>query len=129
LSNHLGRFDDQSVQGRALRDEAWKAVVRLMAPITPHICEALWELLGETSSVVNTPWPETDESARVREQITLVVQINGKLRARIELAPGSDQDAAMAAAMSEQNVTKYTEGNTIRKVIYIPDRLLNIVAN
>jgi len=129
LSNHLGRFEDQSEQGRAVRDEAWKAVVRLMAPITPHICETLWELLGMTGSVVNTPWPNVDESARVRDQITLVVQVNGKLRARIELAPGSDQETAKAAAMSEQNVTKYTDGNTIRKVIYIPDRLMNIVAN
>jgi len=129
LSNHLGRFEDQSTEGRAVRDEAWKAVVRLMAPITPHICETLWELLGETGSVVNTPWPTTDETARVRDQITLVVQVNGKLRARIELAPGSDQEEAMATAMAELNVSKYTDGKTVRKVIYIADRLLNIVAN
>ena len=128
LSNHLGRFEDRSAQGRAVLDEAWKAVVRLMAPITPHICETLWELLGETGSVVNTPWPDADETARVRDQITLVVQVNGKLRARVDLTPGCDEDAAMAAAMSEQNVTKYTDGKTVRKVIYIPDRLLNIVA-
>ena len=128
LSNHLGRFEDQSPQGRAVRDEAWKAVVRLMTPITPHICETLWEMLGGQGSVVKTPWPEADESARVRDQITLVVQVNGKLRARIELAPGSDEDQAMAVAMAEPNVTRHTEGKDIRKVIYIPDRLLNIVA-
>ncbi len=129
LSNHLGRFDDQSSQGRAVLDEAWKAVVRLLAPITPHISETLWELLGEQGSVVSTPWPEVDEAARVRDKITLVVQVNGKLRARIELASGSDETQAMAAATSEQNVSKYTGGKTIRKVIYVPDRLLNIVAN
>jgi len=127
LSNHLGRFEDRSPQGRAVLDEAWKAVVRLMAPITPHICETLWEMLGEKGSVVNTPWPLADETARIRDQITLVVQINGKLRARIELAPGSDQEQAMAAAMAEQNVTRHIEGKVIRKVIHIPDRLLNIV--
>jgi leucyl-tRNA synthetase len=127
LSNHLGRFEDRSPQGRAVLDEAWKAVVRLMSPITPHVCEILWEMLGQTDSVVNTPWPEVDESARVRDLITLVVQINGKLRSRIELAPGSDEETAMAAAMAEQNVTRHTEGKTIRKVIYIADRLLNIV--
>jgi leucyl-tRNA synthetase len=77
--------------------------------------------------VVNTPWPEVDESARVKDQITLVVQINGKLRARIELAPGSDEEQAMAGAMAESNVTRHIEGKDIRKVIYIPDRLLNIV--
>ena len=129
LSNHLGRFEDSSPQGRAVMDEAWKAAVRLMAPITPHVCEILWEMLGEKDSVVNTPWPEADESARVRDQITLVVQINGKLRARIELAPGSDEETAMAAAMAEQNVTRHTEGKVTRKVIYIPDRLLNIVVS
>jgi leucyl-tRNA synthetase len=127
LSNHLGRFEDRSPQGRAVLDEAWRAVVRLMAPITPHICETLWEMLGETGSVVSAHWPEVDESARVRDQITLVVQVNGKLRARIELAPGSDQEQAMAGAMADENVTRHTDGKDIRKVIYIPDRLLNIV--
>jgi len=127
LTNHLGRFEDDSPQGRAVKDEAWKAVVRLMAPITPHVCETLWEMLGEQDSVVSTPWPEVDESARVRDQITLVVQINGKLRARIELTPGSDQETAVAAAMAEQNVTRHTDGKDVRKIIYIPDRLLNIV--
>jgi len=127
LSNHLGRFEDRSPQGRAVLDEAWRAVVRLMAPITPHVCETLWDMLGGEGSVVNTPWPEVDETARVRDQITLVVQINGKLRARIEMAPGSDEEAAMAGAMAEANVTRHTEGKTVRKVIYIPDRLLNIV--
>jgi len=127
LSNHLGRFEDRSPQGRAVLDEAWRAVVRLMAPITPHICETLWEMLGETGSVVSARWPEVDESARVRDQITLVVQINGKLRARIELAPGSDQEQAMAGARADENVTRHTDGKDIRKVIYIPDRLLNIV--
>jgi len=128
LSNHLGRFEDRSPQGRAVLDEAWKAVVRLMAPITPHICETLWEMLGEKDSVVNTAWPEVDETARVRDQITLVVQINGKLRARIELAPGSDEETAMVCAMAEPNITRHIDGKDIRKVIYIPDRLLNIVA-
>ena len=129
LSNHLGRFEDSSPQGRAIQDEAWKAVVRLMAPITPHICETLWEMLGGQGNVVGTAWPDVDESARVRDQITLVIQINGKLRARLDLAPGCDEEQAMAAAMAETNVTRFTDGKTIRKVIYIPDRLLNIVAN
>jgi leucyl-tRNA synthetase len=127
LSNHLGRFEDRSPQGRAVLDEAWKAVVRLMAPITPHICETLWEMLGETGSVVSAPWPQADESARVRDQVTLVVQVNGKLRARVELAPGSDQEQAMAGAMADANVTRHIDGKDIRKVIYIADRLLNIV--
>jgi leucyl-tRNA synthetase len=128
LSNHLARFEDSSPQSRAVLDEAWKAVVRLMSPITPHICETLWEMLGEEDSVVNTPWPVADETARVRDQLTLVVQVNGRLRARIELAPGSDEEQAMTIAMNDPNVTRHTENKEIRKVIYVPDRLLNIVA-
>jgi len=127
LTNHLGRFEDRSPQGRAVLDEAWRAVVRLMTPITPHVCEVLWEMLGEQGSVINASWPQVDESARVRDQITLVVQVNGKLRARIEMVPGSDEETAMAGAMAEQNVTRHTDGKEVRKVIYIPDRLLNIV--
>jgi leucyl-tRNA synthetase len=84
-------------------------------------------MLGEQGSVVNTPWPDVDETARVRDEITLVVQINGKLRARIGLAPGSNEEHAMAAAMAEPNVTRHIEGKSVRKVIHIPDRLLNIV--
>ena len=129
LTNHLGRFEDRSEQGRAVLDEAWKAVVRLMAPITPHICETLWEMLGETDCVVNTAWPEVDESARVRDQITLVVQVNGKLRGRIELSPDSDEEQAVAAAAAEANVQRHLEGKQVRKVIYIPNRLLNIVVS
>ena len=127
LCNHLGRFEDRSPQGRAVLDEAWKAVVRLMAPITPHICETLWEMMGGTTSVVSAPWPEVDESARVRDEITVVVQVNGKLRARIALTPGCDQEQAMAVATADENVTRHTDGKDIRKVIYIADRLLNIV--
>ncbi len=127
LTNHLGRFDDRSLQGRAVLDEAWKVIVRLLAPITPHVCEALWELLGETGSVVVTPWPLAEDTARVRDQVTLVVQVNGKLRGRVELEPGADQEQALAVAMAEQNVTRHMQGKDVRKVIHIPDRLLNIV--
>jgi leucyl-tRNA synthetase len=127
LCNHLGRFEDRSPQGRAVLDEAWRAVVRLMAPITPHICETLWEMLGESDSVCNTPWPEVDESARVRDLVTLVVQVNGKLRGRVELAPDAGQEQAMAAATAEPNVQRHLEGKQVRKVIHIPNRLLNIV--
>jgi len=127
LCNHLGRFEDRSPQGRAVLDEAWKAVVRLMAPITPHICETLWAMMGEAGSVVGAPWPVVDESARERDMITLVVQVNGKLRARIELPPGCDRETAMTGAREEDNVMRFIEGKQIRKVIHIPDRLLNIV--
>ncbi len=127
LSNHLARFDDRSAQGRAVLDEGWQAIIRLMTPVTPHISQALWEALGHANPVHEAGWPEADASARVKTEVELVVQVNGKLRARVALAPGADRDTALAAAMAEENVQRFTADKTVRKVIHVPDRLLNIV--
>jgi leucyl-tRNA synthetase len=128
LSNHLSRFEGDSPQSRAVIQEAWMAVVRLLAPMTPHICEKLWESLGGSGHLYQAGWPEVDESAREKMQVTLVVQVNGKLRARLELEPGAAKDRALEQALAIDNVLRHTEGKEIRKVIHIPDRLLNIVA-
>ena len=127
LCNHLSRFDDDSDAGRAVQQEAWQAVVRMIWPFTPHISEALWAALGQSEDIVSAGWPEVDESARVRAEITLVVQVNGKLRARLEVAPGIDRETAFEEAMALENVRKFVEGKEVRKVILVPDRLLNIV--
>jgi len=103
------------------------AIVRLMAPITPHIGEVLWEALGGSGPLYKTPWPAVDEAARERMQVTLVVQINGKLRARLELEPGATQEQALEQALAIDNVQRHMDGKDVRKVIHIPDRLLNIV--
>ena len=129
LTNHLGRFDDDSAAGRAVLDEACRAIVRMLAPVTPHICQALWEVLGERQLVAGAEWPAADETARVRSQVTMVVQVNGKVRARIEVEPGSEQSAVHAAALQEANVQRHVEGKTVRKVIHVPDRLINIVVS
>ncbi|MBT8059714.1 MAG: leucine--tRNA ligase, partial [Gammaproteobacteria bacterium] len=127
LSNHLARFDSRGSQSRAVVREAWLAIVRLLAPIVPHITEELWEALGGEGPIYSASWPEVDDSARERSRVTLVVQINGKLRARLELAPGAGQEEAMEQAMAVENVQRHVDGKTVRKVIHIPDRLLNIV--
>jgi leucyl-tRNA synthetase len=127
LSNHLARFEADSPQSRAVLQEAWINVVRLLAPITPHICDVLWDNLGGEGPLCQAAWPVTDESARQRTQVTLVVQINGKLRARLELEPGASQEQAMESALTLENVQRHMDGKEIRKVIHIPDRLLNIV--
>jgi len=128
LSTHLSRYEDSSPQGRAVLQEAWVAVVKMLNPITPHICEELWSILGKESELYQGPWPEADESARVRMQVTLVVQVNGKVRARLEAEPGIDKDAALDLALSDENVQRHLETLTVRKVIHVPDRLVNIVA-
>jgi leucyl-tRNA synthetase len=127
LTNHLARFDDSEPQSRGVVGEAWRAVVRMLAPITPHICEALWSELGGSGPVYAADWPVADEAARERQQVTLVVQVNGKLRARIELEPGAAQEQALETALAVENVQRHLGDKTIRKVIHIPDRLLNIV--
>jgi len=127
LSNHLARFEAKGAQARSVLQEAWLAIVRLLGPITPHICEELWTALGGRGPLYCAEWPRVDESARERMQVTLVVQVNGKLRARIELEPGLAQEAALEQAMAIENIQRHMEGKQIRKVIHIPDRLLNIV--
>jgi leucyl-tRNA synthetase len=127
LSNHLTRFEDDSAQGRAVLDEGWRTVVSLLNPITPHICETLWTHLGETSSLYNSPWPEVDEAARQKSVVTLVVQVNGKLRARLEAEPGASKDSVVETALGNEKILRFIDGKEIRKVIHVPDRLLNIV--
>jgi len=127
LTNHLARFSARSGQSRAVVQESWMNIVRLMAPITPHICEELWAALGGKGQLCEAAWPVADEAARERTQVTLVVQINGKLRARLELEPGATQEQAMEQALAIDNVHRHMDGKAVRKVIHIPDRLLNIV--
>jgi len=129
LTNHLSRFEARGAGGRAVVREAWLAIVRLLAPITPHICEELWGELGGEGRLYRAAWPQADESARERQQVTLVVQVNGKLRARLELEPGASREQALEQAMAIENVQRHLDGLDIRKVIHVPDRLLNIVAD
>ncbi|ERS82411.1 leucine--tRNA ligase [Halomonas sp. PBN3] len=127
LTNALGRFDDASPQGLAVAREAVEACVLLLAPITPHACHALWTALGHAEPVIDARWPAVDESALARDTIELVVQVNGKLRARIEVEADADKAAIEAQAFAAENVQRHTEGKTVRKVIVVPGKLVNIV--
>jgi leucyl-tRNA synthetase len=129
FTNHLNRFTPDDDNDRLLCQEAWESVVRLIAPVTPHIAESLWQMLGREGSVFAAGWPEVDESALVRQAVTIVVQVNGKVRGRIEAAPASPRDQLQEAALAEENVARFVDGKTIRKVIVVPNKLVNIVAN
>ena len=129
LTNALGRFDDASPQGLAVAREAVEACVLLLAPITPHACHALWAALGHAEPVIDARWPEVDESALARDTIELVAQVNGKLRARLEVAADADKAAIEAQALAAENVQRHTEGKTVRKVIVVPGKLVNIVVS
>ncbi len=100
----------------------------VLAPFAPHIADELWSLMGYERSVHLEPWIEPDPAALAVEEITLVVQVNGKVRARIQAAPGIAEDDAFALAMREPTVTAQIDGKQVRKRIFVPDKLLNIVA-
>ena len=128
LMNKLGKAPQESVQDRAILDEALKAVVRMLYPITPHISFELWEALGE-SGIDTAGWPGYDEKALVEDEKLIVVQVNGKLRAKLTVAADASKEQVEALGLADEHVVKFTEGKTIRKVIYVPGKLLNIVAN
>ena len=129
LLNALNKFTDQSEQGRAVRHEALEAMVLLLNPVVPHISHALWQALGHAPCVLeDQPWPRVDATALVRDTLKLAVQINGKLRATIELAANAAKDDAQALALAQPQVTRFLEGLTVRKVIVVPGKIVNIVA-
>jgi len=129
LMNALSKFDDTSDQGRALRQEAFEAVALLLNPITPHTSHALWQLLGHAEATLeDQSFPAVDTSALVREAATLAVQLNGKLRATLEVSVHASRETIEALALAEPNVQKFMEGLTVRKVIVVPGKIVNIVA-
>ena len=129
LSNALGKFDDASPQGRAVRQEALEAAVLLLNPITPHASHALWQALGHAETLIeDVAFPQVDAAALVRDSVTLAVQVNGKLRGTIEVAADAPRDQVEALAKAEPNTAKFLEGLAIRKVIVVPGKIVNIVA-
>ena len=127
LLNEMGRAKNAGAFGTEEWNEAADIYLRMLAPVCPHIAEELWERLGKPYSIHTKPWPQVDEEAAKEDMITLIVQVNGKLRDRIVVEPGiSDEDAERLALASEA-VQQTLEGRPIRKVIVVPGRLVNIV--
>ncbi|MBD9482671.1 leucine--tRNA ligase [Pseudomonas sp. PDM14] len=129
LMNVLEKAATASAQDRALLQEGLEAVTLLLAPITPHICHELWQQLGHTGAAIDAQWPQVDESALVQDNLTLVIQVNGKLRGQIDVPASASREEVEAAARANENVLRFTEGLAIRKVIVVPGKLVNIVAN
>ncbi|CAM3714399.1 leucine--tRNA ligase [Parendozoicomonas haliclonae] len=129
LTNAINKFNDASEQGRAVVREALEAATLLLAPIVPHTGHAIWKALGHDEAIVNAGWPKLDESALVKDAITLVVQVNGKVRAKLEVPATASQDEIKELAKADANVQKFIDGLTIRKEIVVPGKLVNIVAN
>lgn len=109
--------------------EALEAIIRLLNPFVPHLCEELWARLGHRESVEMAGWPVYDESALVADEITLVVQVNGKVRSKICVAVDADKETLEKVALAEENVQRFIEGKQVRKIITVPGRLINIVVS
>jgi leucyl-tRNA synthetase len=127
LVNALGRLTDRSEPGRTLMQEGLETVVLLLAPIVPHAAHALWRELGNREPAIDARWPTVDPSALAREEVELVVQVNGKLRGRITVAADAGQAEVEAAALASENVRRFVEDRPLRKVIVVPGKLVNLV--
>ena len=127
LLNEMGRLKNAGAYGTPEWDEAVDLYLRMLAPVCPHIAEELWERMGKPYSVHTQPWPEVDEEAAKDEEVVLVVQVNGKLRDRIIVAPGISDEAARGKALASESVQLILEGREPRKVIIVPGKLVNIV--
>ncbi len=127
LMNSFTKLNDDSETARAVMQETLELVVLMLSPITPHICHHLWHTLGHDEAVVNVSWPMVDEAALKQDKIELMVQVNGKLRAKISVAAEAEQKEVEALAFADENVQRFTEGKEVRKMILVPGRLLNIV--
>jgi len=128
LMNKLARVPQSTAQDRALLQEALLAVVRLLYPFTPHASFELWRALGGAGDIDNAPWPVADDAAMVEDAKLVVIQVNGKLRGRITVPADADEALVRERALQEHLVAKHLEGVQIRKVIYVPGKLLNLVA-
>jgi len=128
LLNAIGRFDDDSAQGRAVLQEAFAAIALMLNPIAPHTCHALWQALGHAETLLEDQrFPVADPDALHKDALTLAVQVNGKLRATIEVAPDASREQVSAAALADANVQRFLDGRQPSKVIVVPGKIVNIV--
>jgi leucyl-tRNA synthetase len=127
LLNSVGRFADASPQGCAVRHEALGIAVRVLAPITPHVCHALWQALGFSSALIDERWPTPDAAALAQDMHAIVVQVNGKLRGHVVVPVTADEAAVRAAALADEHVRKFVAGKPVRRVVVVPGKLVNVV--
>lgn len=134
LVNTTNKFQDEratqdadNTLDRSIVHEALEVVLLTLSPIVPHFCHVLWQHLGHQQAIIDCPWPTVDYSALEQDQIQLVIQVNGKLRGKLDVAKDTEQKTLEALALADTNVQKFTDGKTVRKIIVVPGKLINIV--
>lgn len=128
LVNAVNAFKPKEQYPGVIR-EALETTVRLLTPFVPHICEELWSLLGHAESISESAWPVWDEEAIREDEVLIVVQVNGKVRGKVTVPADADEETVRSAALEDNNVSRFLEDKTVRKVIVVPGRLVNVVAN
>ena len=128
LYHYTNEISRDQLDGTQIRDSL-ETLIRLLAPYCPHLCEEIWQQMGNPYSIFHQSWPKYDENALTTKTITLVVQINGKVRDRLEVQAGLPQPDIEKIVLASEKVKEYTEGKIVRKVIVVPDKLANIVAS
>ena len=129
LLNAVSKTELANDADRAAVHEAWTSAVLIISPIAPHIAHELWGALGNDSLLVGQPWPQVDPQAIEQDSLTLVVQVNGKVRGQIDVSADADDGTILALARSDANVQRHLEGKTVRKEIVVPKKLVNIVVS
>jgi len=127
LTNALDGMNSASAGASWVYRDGMETVVKLIAPIMPHIAEEMWQSLGHKNYVIETPWPGYDETLLVEDTVTVGVQVNGKMRGTVDLPKDCDQAAAEDVGLKLDTVVKAIDGKDIRKIIFVPNRILNIV--
>jgi len=115
-------------EGQTVLSSALATTLTLLSPVAPHMCEEIWELMGHKVQLATMPWPEYDAAALEQDEIELVLQVNGKVRGRLMVPATSDQEAVRQFAMNHENVVRHLEGKSIKKLIVVPGKLVNVVA-
>ncbi len=127
LLNSVAKFDDSSATGKAIHQEVFENMILMLAPIIPHACHRLWQELGQGSVILDHPWPQVDESALVQESIEMVIQVNGKLRGKMQISAEADRASCETMALKVDTVQRFIHDQPIKKVIVVPNKLVNIV--
>ncbi|MDB2589639.1 leucine--tRNA ligase [Candidatus Thioglobus sp.] len=127
LTNALSKFKQTDGQSMSIRLESLDIILRALSPITPHLCHYLWHQLGHQTAIINESWPEVDNKALEQDEVQIIVQVNGKLRAKLMLNVDTQKEQLEVRALADENVIKFTSGKTIVKVIVVPNKLVNIV--
>ena len=127
LLNAINKFKNENQEGKVVIQEALESIVLLLSPITPHICHALWGELGHKEALIYSSWPKMDETVLVKNEVELIIQVNGKLRSRITVDIDTPQETIEAMVVADKNVLRHVEEKLIKKMIYIKGKLVNVV--